>query len=219
MNIGLYPSKWCTYVYCTALFVCYMAGATWNCCRLGARSVYVIQPDVPVDSVTLFEATLIRRVPGACVFICNLPPAHSAEWPGSFTCHCGNTWVGGTGTKTRVSTESWPWRIKFSSCLCRDVQSSGVVWKSRWPSWAPVPYKPYGFCGRKAPCLLTRHMLSELKSCVCESRGGRPGLPSLISLMVSVDVKHHVYLLDTCCQSSRAVCVKVEVAVLGSRPL
>ena len=25
----------------------------------------------------------------------------------------------------------------------------------------------------------------------CESRGGRPGLPSLISLMVSVDVKQH----------------------------
>ena len=26
---------------------------------------------------------------------------------------------------------------------------------------------------------------------LCESRGGRPGLPSLISLMVSVDVKQH----------------------------
>ena len=30
------------------------------------------------------------------------------------------------------------------------------------------------------------HRAQEL----CESRGGRPGLPSLISLMVSVDVKH-----------------------------
>ena len=26
---------------------------------------------------------------------------------------------------------------------------------------------------------------------LCDSRGGRPGLPSLISLMVSVDVKQH----------------------------
>ena len=26
----------------TALFGCYMAGATWNCCRLGARSLYTI---------------------------------------------------------------------------------------------------------------------------------------------------------------------------------
>ena len=32
-----YPPKWCTYS-------AGMAGATWNCCRLGARSVYTIQP-------------------------------------------------------------------------------------------------------------------------------------------------------------------------------
>jgi len=29
-------------------------------------------------------------------------------------------------------------------------QSSGAVWKLRWPSWAPRPNEPYGFCGRKA---------------------------------------------------------------------
>ena len=28
----------------TVLFDCYMAGAVWNCCHLGARSVYTIQP-------------------------------------------------------------------------------------------------------------------------------------------------------------------------------
>ena len=39
------------------------------------------------------------------------------------------------------------------------------------------------------------------------------GFPSLTVLMVSVDVKHHVYI--TKFQSSKAVCVKVEVAVLG----
>ena len=29
-------------------------------------------------------------------------------------------------------------------------QSSGAVWKLRWSSWpwAPIPNKPYGFCGR-----------------------------------------------------------------------
>ena len=37
------------------------------------------------------------------------------------------------------------------------------------------------------------------------------GYPSLISLMVSVDVKQHVYLLI----SELRNCVKVEVAVLG----
>ena len=29
-------------------------------------------------------------------------------------------------------------------------QSSGAVWKSRWPPWAFRPNEPYGFCGRKA---------------------------------------------------------------------
>ena len=32
-----YPPKWCTYS-------AGMAGATWNCCSLGASSVYTIQP-------------------------------------------------------------------------------------------------------------------------------------------------------------------------------
>ena len=25
-----------------------------------------------------------------------------------------------------------------------------TAWKSRWPSWAPDPNKPTGFCGREA---------------------------------------------------------------------
>ena len=29
-------------------------------------------------------------------------------------------------------------------------QSSGAVWTSSWPSWAPCPNEPYGLCGRKA---------------------------------------------------------------------
>ena len=37
--------------------------------------------------------------------------------------------------------------------------------------------------------LLTNFTTTEFRSCV--SRGGRPGLPSLISLMVPVDVKQH----------------------------
>ena len=37
-----------------------------------------------------------------------MPPALSSEWPGSFTCYCGNT-------------ESWPWRRQFSRRRsCRD---------------------------------------------------------------------------------------------------
>ena len=36
-----------------------------------------------------------------CVFRRNLPPALLAEWPGSFTCHCGNTGVERTPNKSQ----------------------------------------------------------------------------------------------------------------------
>ena len=45
--------------------------------------------------------------------------------------------------------------LGLSACIkelghCRYRQSSGAVWKSRWPSWAFRPNEPYGFYGRKA---------------------------------------------------------------------
>ena len=80
-----------------------MAGATWNCCHLGASSVYTIQP-------CILSLRAKPHTSGVCVFSCNLPPALSAEWPESFTCYCGNTGV-----------ESWPWRRKFSRRSCRDL--------------------------------------------------------------------------------------------------
>ena len=52
--------------------------------------------------------------------------------------------------------------------------------------------------------------MSELRPELSESRGGRPWLPSLLSLIVSVAVKQH---------ERRRNCVKVEVAVLGSPSL
>ena len=38
---------------------------------------------------------------GSRVFRCNLPPALLAEWPGSFTWHCGNTGVERTLSKSQ----------------------------------------------------------------------------------------------------------------------
>jgi len=96
---------------------------------------------------------------------------------------------------------SWNSKLKSQS----GPQSSGTVWKSRWPSWAFCPNEPYGFCGRKAtlnhasalvtvcPWYVNQHprTWSSTSSSpsgpvggqeLCESRGGRPGLPSLISL-------------------------------------
>ena len=73
-----------------------MAGATWklhgwchvNCCRLGANSVYTIQP-----CSRLQRHFIQSHILGACAFRCNLPPALLTEWSGSFTCYCGNTRV------------------------------------------------------------------------------------------------------------------------------
>ena len=55
---------------------------------------------------------------GVCVFSCNLPHALLAEWPGSFTCYCGNT--GMERIPKWVSTESRSRRIKFSRRSSRD---------------------------------------------------------------------------------------------------
>ena len=55
--------------------------------------------------------------------------------------------------------------------------------KSKRPSWAPRPNEPFSFCGRKAT------LEEEDARAQCGSRGGRPGLPVLTSLMVSVGHK------------------------------
>ena len=70
-----------------ALCGCYMAGATWNCCRLGAGSVYTTHNHAPVYSVTLFEATYI--------YVCLAATCHLHFWavnhPSSSSQH--NDWV------------------------------------------------------------------------------------------------------------------------------
>ena len=53
----------------------------------------------------------------------------------------------------------------------------------------PVPNKPHSFCGRKALVHLNVDP-SELRSCV-KVQVAVLSSPSLISLMVSVDVKQH----------------------------
>ena len=58
------------------------AGAAWNCCCLGAGSVY-IQPctmSLHVKPYTYGAGVRSCHLQGACVLSCNLPPALSAEW-------------------------------------------------------------------------------------------------------------------------------------------
>ena len=76
-------------------------------------------------------------------------------------------------------------------------------WKLRCPSWTPRPYSPYGLYGRKATVrLIPEPKLDKVRvpsnvdlirpQGLChEGEGVRPGLPVLIFLVVSVDVKQH----------------------------
>ena len=90
----------------TALFG-YMASAMWNCCRLGACSLYAVQPRLQALVYDILEEGAGKRCfytsmhqltrslyskPLYCVFSCNLPPALLAKWPGSFLCYSG--WSG-----------------------------------------------------------------------------------------------------------------------------
>ena len=63
-------------------------------------------PTIGLDS--LVSPLRLRSILGVCVFRCNLPPALVAEWPGSLTCHCGNTGVERTpnkGQHTKLTLE------------------------------------------------------------------------------------------------------------------
>ena len=66
---------------------------------------------------------------------CNLPPPLLAEWPGSFTCCCGNTGV--ERIRQSVSTESRPWRRTFSRHSCRDSNQRPFAHES---STLPLSY-------------------------------------------------------------------------------
>ena len=80
------------------------------------------------------------------------------------------------------------------------------MWAGRWawafvfpmPTLPPVSNKPYGFCGRKAPCMKKKQTNTELRG--YSGQGGGSGIlyslcplfpQSPINRRVSVDVKHH----------------------------
>ena len=65
---------------------------------------------------------------GVWVFRCNLPSALLAEWPGSFTYHCGN--MGVERILNKSQHKSWLWRRKFSCRSCRDSKSQPFDHKS-----------------------------------------------------------------------------------------
>ena len=70
----------------------------------------------------------LHWVKGACMFRCNLPPAHVVEWPWSFSCHCDNTGVERALNKSQ-STKS-TLQKKFSRHSCQDLNLQPINHKS-----------------------------------------------------------------------------------------
>ena len=64
----------------------------------------------------------------------------------TFSCK-NEMWPKPTPTTTATTKNSAAYNSHSISIV--HIQSSGAVWKSRWPSWAVRPNGPYGFCGRK----------------------------------------------------------------------
>ena len=85
VTVALHSTFWISTKVVTALFNCYMADATRNCCCLRASSMYTIQP-----CTSLQRHFIQSHICSACVVSCNLPPSF---WAGSFMCYCGNTGV------------------------------------------------------------------------------------------------------------------------------
>ena len=90
----------------TALVGCYMAGATWNRCRLGARFVYTVQPRTSLQSH--FIRSHVRSWHVCLTVTCH--PNLSQN--GLDLLRATAVVQGGTVTeiRLRVSAERWPWR-------------------------------------------------------------------------------------------------------------
>ena len=67
--------------------------------RVACELVYGQVPTLCLDS-GIVSPLWLHWVKGVCLFRCNLPPTLLVEWLGSFTCHCSNTGMERTKTKS-----------------------------------------------------------------------------------------------------------------------
>ena len=98
------------------LLGCYMAGTMWNCCCFSACSVCTIHySHAPVYSATLSEATHLGSM-------CLAVVCHQHVWQNYQDLLHAITvsWEVEMILKKIVTTESWPWRRKFSCHFCQD---------------------------------------------------------------------------------------------------
>ena len=106
----------------------------WNCCHLGASSVYTIQ------SCTSLQCHFIQSHIGR-VYMCLAVTCHMHFWQNDWDLLCATAVTQGwNGYEIRVSTERWPWRKKISRWSCRDEPGTfqSQLWRSN--QWAiPTP--------------------------------------------------------------------------------
>ena len=112
----------------TELLGCYVAGATWNCCRFGACSVYTMK------LCTSLQYKFIRNhirivVCGHGLVTLSLTSNETLKWLSSLP--------------TLMQQSFWWWQ-----CSDRYILSLSPPSPYPFPSILPVPNKPYGFCGR-----------------------------------------------------------------------
>ena len=157
----------------TTLFDCYVAGDTWNCCRPGARSVYIIQPCTSLQCHLI--PSHIRTVQVSLgVFRCNPPPALLAEWPGSLTCYCGITGV--ERIPIRESAQKFTLEktttTKISRRFCRDLNprtfnhASGALITELFPLFKHARARVCVVCVRVHVCVCACMSTCALV-CVC----------------------------------------------------
>ena len=110
---------WISTTFVTVPFGCYMAGATWNCFCLSAHSVYfslyAIQLSTSLERHSDSIWRHIHRVHVCLAATCTVDSIMTGIFYVLLQYHRG-----GTDTKIKVSTESWPWKRKFSCYSCHD---------------------------------------------------------------------------------------------------
>ena len=142
----------------TVLFGCCMAGATWNCCRLRASSVYTIQLCTSVQCH--FIQNHIGRVHLCLAATCHLHFGKN-DWDLLHATAVTRSW----NKYQNKSTERWVRSRNFSRCSCRNLNrgpfdhESGIL---------PLSYLHSPLCALITihppthPPTLTHHFLHSL---------------------------------------------------------
>ena len=129
-----------------------MAGATWNCCHLGALCT-------PYNHAPChFMQSHIHKVHVCLAVTCHL---HFWQNDGGLLRATAVT-QGWNRYQIRVGTKSWPWRRKFSHCSCRDLNPRPFNHKS---SALTTELSPLLWCPASALWRLTFSAHSELCWC------------------------------------------------------